>query len=157
MPVLVICRFDEDLIKNKVTYNCAGQRVSLIYVYGSKGQVITMRIVRSAPKSNSFKILWLSKITYKSDEDSIKNKIAIVHTTFSNSMRASRADHSHANSQKWGKKNNLSQTLCLSLLSASLIKVQSKMKSPIPKYNDGTVIWLVPGKGMIHNDFKITG
>ena len=42
-------------------------------------------------------------ITGKSNEESIKNKIPIVQTTFSEIYGLSRVDKSHANSRKWVK------------------------------------------------------
>ena len=78
MPVLVICKFDEDLILNVVAIL---QTFSPLYVYVRlKGSYVNGLIWT---KIKLVQDLMAVLITYKSDEDLIKHKIAIILTTFS--------------------------------------------------------------------------
>ena len=80
MPVLVICKFDDDLIKQNEGI-IVSTTFSPLYVYGNlfgaQGRVIPKRIVRSGRKSN------LSSLPASLTEVPIKNEGAIVSTIFS--------------------------------------------------------------------------
>ena len=56
----------------------------------------------------------------------MKSLSSVLH--FPASLGPSRAGYSHGNSRKRAK-SNLSEILCLSLLSAGLVKIQLKIKS----------------------------
>ena len=80
MRVLVICKFDEDPIRNEVSISKT--TFSPLYVYGSlKGQVTLLRTVRSGPKSNVQDCMPFFVIR-KFDKGPIKNKVAIALTLF---------------------------------------------------------------------------
>ena len=83
MTVLILCKFDEDPIKNGCY--CPDIMFPIICLWETKGQVTLIRKVLSAPKLELLQDFLAVLIIYtcKSDENSIKNEFAIVRTTFS--------------------------------------------------------------------------
>ena len=83
MPVLVIFKFDEDLIKMKSLSPRQHLFFSIILVClcETKGQVTLMLIVW--PKTEHVQDFMTVLIICKSGEDLIKNEVAVVRTTFS--------------------------------------------------------------------------
>ena len=57
--VLVTCKFDDDLIKNKLLSCPFVHYKSMEKIFDAQGHVTLKRVVRSGPKSNSFEILSL--------------------------------------------------------------------------------------------------
>ena len=101
MPVLFICKFDEDPIKNEVP--TVRTTFSPLYVNGRlNGKLLNVNSP-ICPKIELVKDFIAVLITGKSNEESIKNKIPIIQTTFSEVYGPSRVDKSHANSRKWVK------------------------------------------------------
>ena len=66
MPVLVFCKFDEDLIKNVICY-CPDNIFSFICLLATKGQLILLWIVRSAPKIKLVQDLFQIKNSIKNN------------------------------------------------------------------------------------------
>ena len=78
--VLIIFKFDEDPIKNKVA--TVWTTFSPLYVYGRQKAGSSHKNNLICPKIKLVQDFMAVLITCKSDEDSIKNEIAIVQTTF---------------------------------------------------------------------------
>ena len=79
MHTLIICKFDEDSIKNEVTIVLP--TFSHICLWEAKGQVILMWTVRFAPKSNTTRFYGCPhylQVWWKF----YQNEIAIIRTTF---------------------------------------------------------------------------
>ena len=79
MPILVNCKFDEDLVK--LSHYHPDIIFPILYIWMTKGQVTIV----NNPISLKIKLVKDIKpilITSKSKEESIKNEIAIVRTTF---------------------------------------------------------------------------
>ena len=79
MAVLLICKNEEDLIKNE------GARVlTRFYIYFSntQGQLTPQSVVESSRKFQLFQAFMVVLVTCKNDEDPIKNEGARVLTSF---------------------------------------------------------------------------
>ena len=85
MVVLVTCKNKEDQIKHECLRVLT--RFSPYYVYGifsnAQGQLTPQSLVESSRNSNSSKLLWLFLLTYKNEEDPIKNECTILLTRLS--------------------------------------------------------------------------
>ena len=97
MPVLAICKFDKDPIKNEF----------------ATGQVTLMWIVQSAPKSNLSKIFWLSSLPANLMKIQSKMKSISSRQHFPKSMEPSRAGNSQANSWIGAKIEHVSDFMSL--------------------------------------------
>ena len=99
MPVLIICMFDEDLIKTEV--GMVQTTFSPLYVWEINGQVTLMWMVPSAHKSNLFKILWLSSLPASLMKIQSTIKSLSPRQYFPKSTPPIKAGNTPANSQNW--------------------------------------------------------
>ena len=113
-------------IQSKMKCYHADSIFPIICVTETKWQVTLMWIVWSDPKTNLSKILWLSSLPASLMKIWSKMKL-LSSRHFLMSLRLSRAV-THANCGKWAK-IKLVLSLLPALESASLTKIQSKMKS----------------------------
>ena len=142
MVVLIICKNEEDLIKNE------GVRVfTTLYIDFSdvQGQVTPQSLVESDRNSNSSKLLWLSSLPARMKK--IQSKIKEIEWSQHYSHYKSIGIVPDAQGQltpqslvRTGPISNSSKMLWISSLPASMKKVRSKMKAlecsqHFPHYN----------------------
>ena len=136
MPVLVICRFDEDPIKNEGTivsitffhYMCMGKKN-----FNTQGLVTPKLIAESGPKSYLSETLCLFWLPARLKKIQSKLKVLLYpqHFFHYKSMRKIFNTQGLVTPKLLvgsGPQLNLSEILCLSWLPARLMKIQSKIK-----------------------------
>ena len=124
MPVQVSCNFHKDLT---ITKQAMLQTRSYMRVFGTKGQVTPKSIGRSGSNSLVQDFMHV-QITCKFHKASIKIKQAKILTKFEYGVFSTKGQLTPTSIVRSCRNSNSFEILCLSSLSASLIKIRLKLK-----------------------------
>ena len=129
--MLVTCKFEDDSIKSNVailrTAFSPGKKI-----HRSRSSYSEVSIVRSSPKSNSSKISWPSSLPAsltkpRSNMKSLSSWHHFPHYVYGSYRQGIKGQVTPKSIVQSGRNSN-SEILCLSKLSASLIKIQLKLR-----------------------------